>query len=94
MTIKIFAENAKKLKYNMAKLYGVSNKGDLLILQGKNEPLFLKFEYPDEEGEGIRWHDKYFGSPLQDLASEVSREYWKRRTHDRYIVREDMIVRK
>lgn len=94
MIIKIFADNANKLKYNMAKLYGVSNKGDLLILQGKSEPLFLKFECLDVEGEGIRWHDKYFGTPLQNLATEISREYWKRRTDDHYIVREDMLIRK
>lgn len=94
MTIRIFHDNPSKLKYNLSKLYGVSNNGDLLILSGKNEPIFLKFHFLDEEGEGIRWFDKYYGTPLQYLAAEIAKEYWRRRTQDKYIVRDDMLVRR
>ena len=94
MTIKIFHNNPSKLKYNLSKLYGVSNKGDLLTLTGENEPLFLKICYIKDEGEGIRWFEDCWGTPLQELAGEITREYWRRRTHDKYIVRDDMVIQR
>lgn len=82
MTIEIETDNPRRMKKSIARAFGVPSKGDRLMLEGINEIIFVDVFYGEEE------------KTLQEALNHIAREYFFRRMHNEWIVREDMLIKK
>lgn len=82
MTIGIESNNPRRMKKSIARAFGVSSKGDRLMLEGINEIFYVDVFYGEEE------------KTLQEALNQIAREYFKWRMEEYYIIRNDMIIAK
>lgn len=82
MTIEVDSNNPRQMKRNIAKAFGVSAKGERLMIEGIRETIFVDVYYSEEE------------KTLQEVLNQIAREYFKRRMEEYYIIRDDMIIAK
>lgn len=65
----------RETRRKLCAVYGKRGKGNLVIIHGVDDTLYLDFI---SEGEGIT-------GDLPEILDKVAREYWKRHEQDRYI---------
>ena len=93
MTINIYTHNPEKIKKRLCKYYGVKHrrKDHVIRLQGKEERIRLVFkDITEADDDGVL----FFGGYIYALADEIAAEYWKRRTDELFIIRDNMLIQR
>ena len=91
MTVNIYSYKPEKTKKRLCKYYGIKHhrKENVIRLQGVDDRIRLVFkDMTEADGDGIL----FFGGYIYELADEIAAEYWKRRTQELYIMRENMLI--
>jgi hypothetical protein len=89
MTLLIYSENPEQLKKDLMRFYGV--RGSRINMEGRDDVFRIRFVGLDMPVKnGFAWFD----GRMYELANEIAAWYWKQRTAERYIVREDMLIEK
>lgn len=89
MKIEVYVENPKSIKFELSKIYKVSDDKEFLKIQGVDDFIELYFYKLNKENKKKeRGKVKWFEEPMlniQFLLNEISREYWIMHLENKYL---------